>query len=123
MKYLTLPEIKQHLRIDPWYRDDDIYLVDLGSVAEAVVEKHIDDSLATIAMENGGDLPSPLLHAMLFLVGNFYASRESVQYAATAEVPLTYEYLIALNQRYCRRGENNNNSTSCNCDASECIEG
>ena len=121
MKYLTLPEIKQHLRIDPWYRDDDAYLVDLGSVAETVVEKHIDDSLADIAMENGGDLPSPLLHAMLFLVGNFYASRESVQYAATAEVPLTYEYLIALYQRYCNRI--NNNSNHCNCDASECIEG
>lgn len=121
MKYLTLPEIKQHLRIDPWYRDDDIYLVDLGRVAETVVERHIDDDLATIAMENGGELPSPLIHAMLFLVGNFYASRESVQYAATAQVPLTYEYLIALYQRYCNR--NNNSPEKCNCDASESTEG
>jgi hypothetical protein len=121
MKYLTLEQIKQHLRIDPWYRDDDIYLVDLGNVAETVVERHIDDDLAVIASENGGELPSPLLHAMLFLVGNFYASRESVQYAATASVPLTYEYLIALYQRYSNRI--NNSSNICNCNASESTQG
>ncbi len=68
----NLEGIKQHLNIDDYYEDDDFYLVYLCEVAEQAVEKHIDTNLQTLADENGGELPAPIAHAILLLIGNIF---------------------------------------------------
>lgn len=98
--YLQLYQIKKHLNIDELFYEDDEYLLELGIVAEMAVEKHIDDSLDNIANGNGGVLPSPLLQAMLLLIGNLYANRESVAFTSSTEVPHTFTYLIDLYRNY-----------------------
>lgn len=97
--FLDLCVIKKHLNIDEEYTDDDSYLVGLAEVAEKVVERHIDQDLDSIVDEEG-ELPSPLLHAMLLFIGNMYANRESVAYTATSEVPKSYDYLLSLYRNY-----------------------
>lgn len=97
--FLDLCVIKKHLNIDADYLDDDAYLVGLAEVAEKVVERHIDCELDKL-VDKEGELPSPLLHAMLLFIGNLYANRESVAYTATSEVPKSYDYLLSLYRNY-----------------------
>lgn len=106
MNFLTLDQIKKHLNIDDYFHDDDSYLVDLGTVSELAVEKHIDYSLRKLAENNGGQLPAPLIHAMLLMIGTFYQNRESVAFASSSPIPLAYEYLIALYQNYAPEPKN-----------------
>lgn len=97
--YLQLYQIKKHLNINDEFHDDDEYLVDLSVVAENVVQKHIDVELADLE-DGDGYIPSPLLQAMLLLIGNYYANRESVAFASSQPLPHAYEYLIALYKNY-----------------------
>lgn len=101
--YIQLYQAKKHLNLNEDFRDDDEYIMSLVEVAEKVVERHIDTRLSKLE-DGDGDLPTPLLQAMLLLVGNFYANRESVAFASSNEVPLSYNYLIDLYRNY--RGEN-----------------
>ncbi len=97
--YLQLYQVKKHLNINDEFRDDDEYLVDLIGVAQNIVQKHIDVELQSL--ENGdGELPPPLIQAMLLLVGNFYANRESVVFAGAQPLPHAFEYIIALYKNY-----------------------
>lgn len=99
MTYLNLELIKTHLNLQN-FSDDDKYLQHLGSAVEFVVERDIDKKLTTIAQENGGELPPSLLHAMLLLLGTYYANRENVSYASCVEVPKTYAYICDLYRSY-----------------------
>ena len=98
--FIQLYQIKKHLNIDEDFHLDDEYLVDLSIVAEQVVQKHIDNNLDELCAENDGELPSPLMHAMLLVIGNFYANRESVAFASSSEIPLSYSYLLDLYKNY-----------------------
>lgn len=99
MTYLNLELIKNHLNLQN-FSDDDNYLQHLGSAVEFVVERDIDKKLTTIAEENGGEFPSSLLHAMLLLLGSYYANRENISYASCVEVPKTYAYICDLYRCY-----------------------
>ena len=98
---LDLDIVKKHLNIDPDFCDDDDYIVTLAEVAEQAVEKHIDSRLSDIAKEEDG-LPSPLFHAMLLMIGNMYANRESVSYSPTYSVPNSLSYILSLFRSYDR---------------------
>lgn len=100
--YLQLYEIKKHLNIDCDFKEDDEYLTQLENVAEKVVETNIDTKLSTLE-DGDGNIPSPLIQAIRFLVANYYANRESVAFAQSTNVPYTYQYLIDLYRNY--RGE------------------
>lgn len=98
--FITLERIKQHLNIDNYYTDDDEYLLYLEGVAESVVEKHIDNNLSSL-LDGNGDLPSPLLHAMLLFIGDMYQSRESVAFnSSPVEIPQSFSYLLSLYKNY-----------------------
>lgn len=97
--YLQLYQVKKHLYINDDFHDDDEYLVDLIQVTENIVQKHIDRELAELEDEEG-NIPSPLTRAMLLLIGTYYASRESVAYVSTSELPHGYDYIIALYKNY-----------------------
>lgn len=103
--YITLDRIKRHLNIDEYYRDEDMYLISLYEVAEKVVEKHCDVLLDEIADRNGGELPQPLRQAILFLIGDYYRTRESISFTSANAIPFTYDYLLSLYKNY---GENDN---------------
>ncbi len=102
MMYLDLDRIKKHLNINDDFKDDDSYIESLADVAEAVVENHIDESLETIMQRNGGELPPPLLHSMLLLIGTLYMQRESTSFVSMTEVPLAYKYMLQQYKNYKR---------------------
>lgn len=99
MTYLNLELIKNHLNLQN-FSDDDKYLQHLGSAVEFVVERDLDKKLSKIAEENGGEFPPSLLHAMLLLLGTYYANRENISYASCVEVPKTYAYICDLYRCY-----------------------
>ena len=100
MEYLNLDLIKKHLNIDSDFHDDDSYIEALGDVVEEITEKHIDVSLKTLTVDNKGKIPTPLKQAMLLLLGTYYSNRENVAFASSAEIPLSYSYLLSLYQNY-----------------------
>lgn len=95
-RYLTLASTKKHLIVDDSFTDYDTYITSLMNVAEAVVERDIDQPLVTLE-DGAGNLPAPITQAMLLVVGNLYANREPVAIGASAvNVPYTFEYLKGL---------------------------
>ena len=97
---LTIEQIKKHLNIDEYFHDDDDYLLSLQEVAKMAVERHIDLSFDDIKENNGGEIPPPLLHALLLLIGNLYRDRESVSFVNATEIPLTYNYILSMFKNY-----------------------
>ena len=103
--FLTLNQVKKHLNIDDYFKDDDEYISSLCEVAEKVVEKHTDSNLSEVAELNGGELPSPLVHAMFLFIGDMYRNRESVSFTSVSSIPFSYDYILSLFKNY---GTNNN---------------
>lgn len=91
--------LKKHLNIDEDYISDDEYLKALCKAAECAVENHIARPLSEIVDEHGR-LPAAVKHAILLLVGHFYANRESVSFATASEIPLAYQYLLQPYKSY-----------------------
>ncbi len=91
---------KKHLNIDESWVEDDEYIKALCKAAECAVENHIQRPLSEIADVSTGKLPAAVNHAILLLVGHFYANRESVSFAAGSTVPLAYEYLLQPYKSY-----------------------
>lgn len=95
---LELEQVKKHLNIDSNYIDDDLYILDLITVAEDSVKRHLDIKSFD---ELGAGIPASIIHAMLLLIGNFYANREPVVVGVSAmQLPLSYEYLLGLYKKY-----------------------
>lgn len=97
--YISLQDAKKHLNIDSTFTDDDQYILDLITVAEDCVSKHLDIVLNNLE-DGNGMLPPSIIHAILLMVGQFYANREPVSYSSVNSIPLTYEYLISLYKKY-----------------------
>lgn len=99
--YITLEQAKKHLNVDSIFKDDDLYILDLITVAEDSVSQHLDRPLCELEDANG-ILPASVVHAMLLMVGNLYANREPVSqsFHRIVEIPFTYSYLINLYKRY-----------------------
>lgn len=102
MAYVDLQLAKRHLNVEESFVEDDEYIGGLIEAAEAVVEKDVCDKLDILAQENGGKLPAPLRHCILLMVGQFYANREPVAFAQSAEVPLSYSHLVSLYRNYAK---------------------
>ena len=105
--FVTLDRIKKHLNIDEYYKEDDWYLNCLYNVAEKVVEKHTDSDLSKVASMGGGELPSPLVQAMLLFIGDMYRNRESISFGSVSSIPFSYDYILSLYKNY---GTNNNSN-------------
>ena len=99
MRFLTLEQIKQQLRIEPDFNEDDAYLEHLGEVAEMAVENDLNRTLyvTDVPESDPFGLRVNVRHqqAMLLMVGNLYENRESTTPGTIiTEVPLTYQHLI-----------------------------
>lgn len=97
--YIQLDLAKKHLNIEDDFKEDDEYILSLIDVAESAVRVHINEDFADIAERNGGILPSPILQAMLLMIGNLYQNRESLG-TKLQELPFNYQYLIDLYKNY-----------------------
>lgn len=96
--YIDLDYAKKHLNIEPSFVDDDEYILGLIDMAEKAVRVHVNEDFDTLAEKNGGCFPTPLLQAMLLMIGNMYQNREPL--GNRAELPLSYTYLIRLYQNW-----------------------
>lgn len=96
--YISLEQAKQHLLVDADFKADDLYILDLITVAQDSVEKHLD--IALEELEEGGILPPSIIHAMLLMIGNLYANREPITFGTVVKIPYTYEYLVGLYKKY-----------------------
>lgn len=114
MNHLTLKLIKEHLNLDNDFTLDDAYLTNLGDVVETVVERHIDDSFVYLANANHGKLPTPLIQAMLLLLGTYYSNREHIAFNANYEVGNSYTFLIDLYRNYSASHSDSSNYTLIN---------
>ena len=100
MKYITLQQLKQHLCIDQDFHGDDNLLQIYGEVAEKTVQRHVCCVLSSLE-DGDGNIPSPLVQAILLYAGVLYNSRESVAFGGSpTDIPHTYEYLINLYKNY-----------------------
>ena len=97
--YLTLTELKKHLNIDLTFTDDDTYLTSLEAAAEEVVANYINRNLEDTLDENG-NLPAGLKHAILLWVGSMYAQRESISSVNYTTVPQSFELICDLWRKY-----------------------
>ena len=97
--YIDTVILKKHLNIDETWVEDDEYIKALCLAAENAVENHIARPLSEITDEPG-KLPPAVKHAILLLVGHFYANRESVSFATASEIPLAYQYLLQPYKSY-----------------------
>lgn len=98
--YITLTLAKQHLNLEQDFHDDDQYIMGLIGVCEEAVRVSVNEDFDVIAQKNGGCLPSPIIQAMLLLLGSMYQNRE-IAVIKTREYPFGYEYLISLYRNYC----------------------
>lgn len=99
MLQFSLDDIKKHLNIDSNFMDDDMYLLHLAQMAKEIVERDIDCPLEEFK-NAAGMTEHGLRHAMLLLIGNMYANRESIAYGSAVEIPYGYKYIINLYRSY-----------------------
>ena len=85
---LTLDRIKKHLNIDSDYNDDDEYLETLALVAEDSVKVHLNVG-DLYGLNEAGEVPASIVHAMLLLIGNLYMNREPVTFGSVTQIPYT----------------------------------
>lgn len=99
MTFLGLDIVKNHLNLENDYHDDDEYILGLIQAAREAVEVHCNNDFDTIAADNGGELPAPLLQAQLLMIENLYQNRGIVG-LKTVTLPRNYDYLIDLYRNY-----------------------
>ena len=93
MKWLTLTRIKQQLRIEEDFTDEDDLLEMYGESAEEVLLNYLNRSYEDV-MEVYGRVPAPLVHASLMLVDTSYQYRSPVSAQSMSQVPYTFDILV-----------------------------
>ncbi len=96
---INLKRAKEHLNIEEEFKDDDEYIQSLINVSYDVVNKHINHSIDD-AIDENGNIPTPLQHAILLMIGNLYQNREIASFANATKLPYNYEYLLNFYKNY-----------------------
>ena len=107
MKWLTLERIKQQLRIEPDFHDEDSLLEMYGESAEEVLLNYLNRTYAEVAEEYSG-VPTPLQVASLMLVDTSYQYRSPVSAQSMSLVPYTFDILIKPYMRLADKKEADN---------------
>lgn len=87
---VTLQRVKDHLRIVG--DEEDEYLVHLIDAARVSIEKDLRRTFE-------GEVPPPVQHAALLLIGHWYAHREDVVPGAMTELPRASRALLSPYRR------------------------
>lgn len=97
MKWLTLEEIKQQLRIEPDFTDEDSLLVRYGNSAEAVVLNITGRTFEELkAMNPAGEdaIPADVWEATVMLVEVSYNQRSPISQQNMSVVPYAFDMKI-----------------------------
>ena len=97
MKWLTLEEIKQQLRIEPEFEDEDTLLTRYGNSAEAVVlnmTKRTFDELKAMNPTGEDAIPDDLWEASIMLVEVSYHQRSPISQQNLSVVPYAFDMKI-----------------------------
>lgn len=98
--FLSLQEAKEHLNIDAEDTYDDGNINAMIDTAENTVMGYLNRTAEDVELEYGGDVPSPIIHAVKLHVGTLFANRESVTYGAANKVPHSYEFVLSQFRKY-----------------------
>ena len=99
MKWLTLPLIKNQLRLEADYTDEDAMLTLYGESAEEVIMEYIRRDYDEI-MEKYTKVPKNLVLASLMLVDISYQNRSAVSPQNLSVIP--YGNIDTLVKPYCK---------------------
>lgn len=93
MKWLTLPQIKQQLRIEPDFKDEDEELTGYGESAEETVlnvcMRTYDDFISEY-----GKIPQPIVEASLMLVTLSYEQRSPATQYQMYAIGYSFDYKV-----------------------------
>ena len=115
MKWLTLERIKQQLRIEPDFHEEDDILEEYGESAEETILAYLNRSYEEV-ISIYGRVPSPVRHASLMLVDVSYQYRSPISPSNVSLVPYTFDILVKPYMRLADKMEttsNNNNVYGC----------
>lgn len=93
MAVVDLALFKKHVRADD-FADDDDYLAHLLMTAETAVITATNRTTEELEEMGGGDMPSPIKHAILMVGAHWYNQRESVSSVSMSAVPDSLQSLI-----------------------------
>lgn len=99
--YIPLDKAKQHINVDAEYKEDDGYIISLVCAAEDAVAKRLNvKSLSKLVNPDTGYLPDSVSHAILLLIGNWFANREAVSNLNLNKLSYGFDFLADLNRNY-----------------------
>ena len=84
---------KKHVRADE-FSDDDEYLHHLLDTAEESVVTMTRRTLGELTALGHGEIPRPIIHAIMMLGAHWYNQRESVSVGQMTEVPEALQALV-----------------------------
>lgn len=97
---LTLPEIKQQLRLEEDFTEEDALLTLLAGAVQRRTETYLNRKLYAAnetvpeADTDGLALPDDVKLGMLMLATHFYENRSSVSEVDQLETPQSYKWLV-----------------------------
>ena len=97
MKFLTLEEIKQQLRIEPDFTEEDAILTRYGNSAEQSILRICNRSLENIVAYFGTEdepIPSDIIHAALMLVDLSYQQRSPLSTTQLLSVGYAFDMKV-----------------------------
>lgn len=83
---ISLTLLKKHVRADDFDDDDDL-LQHYLDAATTVVITATNRTVEELTAIGGGEVPTPLVQAVMMLAGHWYNQRESVSASQMYEVP------------------------------------
>ncbi|MGY0151871.1 head-tail connector protein [Edwardsiella tarda] len=98
---LSLDQIKQQLRLEPDYIDEDSLLTLLGKAVQARTETYLNRKLYPPGTSvppsdpNGLIVPDDVILGMLLLLTTYYENRSSVSEVERVEMPQSYTWLVS----------------------------
>ena len=114
MKWLTLDEIKDQLRIERDFDLENDKLTGYGESAEEVLLNYLNRSYEDI-IEVYGHIPAPLRHASLMIVDTSYQYRSPVSTQSMSQVPYTFDLLVKPYMRLTSPYTNGQNQNQYGC--------
>ena len=99
LKFLTLPDIKDQLRIESDFALEDNKLLKFGKAAEETTMNYlnrgdtIDEAIASLT-EQYGEIPESVIEAALELVDHQYQYRGLVSPTSISTVPYNWDLLL-----------------------------
>lgn len=96
MLFLTINDIRDHVRIDDPEQDE--LLVHYGKSAEQEALNYIGMTFDEL-LDEYGEVPAPIKHACLMRVGSWYKHREDISDRQYYTAPFAWEVLL---MPYCK---------------------